>query len=191
MKSGKEIFVIVYSSFAGGLSICLLSVLQEWIFRGQFGQVRQYILPTAFGCALGFGVGLVLNLYIRKIRRLEVRLRQRVENLEGLFPICSYCKKIQVDGPTDQERWVQIELHLRKHACMEFSHGICPECEKELLRGEFSRFFSTDKKQGLTDENAQSVNSSRIYDSTYADDKSKQSRRPKLMRSVYQWFAGP
>lgn len=44
--------------------------------------------------------------------------------LAGVLPICASCKKIQNDGGD----WQQIELYLREHAPVEFSHGMCPEC---------------------------------------------------------------
>jgi PAS domain S-box-containing protein len=47
-----------------------------------------------------------------------------VNTLAGLLPICASCKKIQ----NEEGNWQQIELYLREHAPVEFSHGICPEC---------------------------------------------------------------
>lgn len=48
--------------------------------------------------------------------------------LQGLLPICAFCKKIR----DDEGYWDQIKTYLRKHADVEFSHAICPECEKRL-----------------------------------------------------------
>lgn len=52
-----------------------------------------------------------------------------VETLSGLLPICSYCKKIR----DDKGYWSQIETYIRKHSKAEFTHSICPECEKRAL----------------------------------------------------------
>jgi hypothetical protein len=36
------------------------------------------------------------------------------------------CKKIrQANGG-----WVQLELYIRHHSRADFSHGLCPECDK-------------------------------------------------------------
>jgi len=51
-----------------------------------------------------------------------------IKNLEGLLPICSHCKKIRDEGGG----WNQIELYIRDHSNANFSHGICPECAREL-----------------------------------------------------------
>lgn len=51
-------------------------------------------------------------------------LQADVRKLEGLLPICSYCKKIR--GTDDS--WQQIESYVAQRSEAEFSHGICPEC---------------------------------------------------------------
>ena len=48
----------------------------------------------------------------------------RVRQLDGLLPICAHCKRIREDG----DYWSEVEAYLRKHAPVEFSHGICPAC---------------------------------------------------------------
>lgn len=51
-----------------------------------------------------------------------------VSQLSGLLPICAYCKKIR----DDNGYWNQLEAYLQKHTEAEFSHGICPDCERKL-----------------------------------------------------------
>lgn len=58
------------------------------------------------------------------IRELQASLA-KTKRLNGLLPICSYCKKIKDDNGV----WQQIESYLRSRAEVEFSHGICQECE--------------------------------------------------------------
>jgi sigma-B regulation protein RsbU (phosphoserine phosphatase) len=65
----------------------------------------------------------------RRVRALEVSLAQ-VRQLQGLLPICSYCKKIR----DDQNYWQQVESYVAARSDAQFSHGICPECyEKEVI----------------------------------------------------------
>jgi len=63
----------------------------------------------------------------RLIRELKKALED-IKQLSGLLPICSNCKKIR----DDKGYWNQIEGYIRDHSEAEFSHGICPECAKEL-----------------------------------------------------------
>jgi hypothetical protein len=60
-------------------------------------------------------------------RRTEALLREaqaEVKHLEGIIPICMYCKKIR----DDMESWQQMEQYITEHSEALFSHGICPEC---------------------------------------------------------------
>lgn len=66
-----------------------------------------------------------------RIRELEEALT-KVKQLQGLIPICSYCKKIR----DDKNYWRQVESYLAEHSEAQFSHGICPECYEKLLRAE-------------------------------------------------------
>jgi CheY-like chemotaxis protein len=65
----------------------------------------------------------------RRVRELEDALAN-VKQLQGLLPICSYCKSIR----SDQDYWHQVEHYISAHAGVRFSHGICPPCyEKEVV----------------------------------------------------------
>lgn len=54
------------------------------------------------------------------------RLLERIQHLEGILPVCSFCKKIRVE-----DQWVPIEVYIRDHSEVEFSHSLCPECREE------------------------------------------------------------
>lgn len=60
-------------------------------------------------------------------RRTETLLREtqaKVKHLEGIIPICMYCKKIR----DDKACWQQLEQYITEHSEALFSHGICPDC---------------------------------------------------------------
>lgn len=63
-----------------------------------------------------------------KVAELEGTLA-RVRQLEGILPICMYCKKIRDDA----DQWQQMEDYITKHSEANFSHGICPVCFKNQL----------------------------------------------------------
>ena len=56
----------------------------------------------------------------------------KISTLRGLLPICAACKKIR----DDKGYWNQIETYIMEHSDADFSHGICPDCAKELY-GEY------------------------------------------------------
>jgi PAS domain S-box-containing protein len=64
--------------------------------------------------------------------RLLAELKDALANiktLKGLLPICSYCKKIR----DDKGYWELLDTYVAKHTDTQFSHGLCPECEKKAL----------------------------------------------------------
>lgn len=56
----------------------------------------------------------------------------KISTLRGLLPICAACKKIR----DDKGYWNHIEIYISEHTEANFSHGICPDCAKELY-GEY------------------------------------------------------
>jgi len=59
----------------------------------------------------------------------------RVKQLQGLLPICCYCKKIR----DDHNYWQQLESYFTTHADARFSHGICPDCYEAVVKPELAR----------------------------------------------------
>jgi sigma-B regulation protein RsbU (phosphoserine phosphatase) len=74
-----------------------------------------------------------LNVGMR-IVALQQRLAERVAELEaaistvkqlqGMIPICSYCKRIR----STSDDWEPLESYISEHSEAQFSHGICPPC---------------------------------------------------------------
>ena len=61
------------------------------------------------------------------IAELQVILAQD-KKLYGLLAICVSCKKIR----DEHGDWQRLEVYLRAHADVEFSHGLCPDCAQAL-----------------------------------------------------------
>jgi hypothetical protein len=56
--------------------------------------------------------------------RFQIVSWRRIKLLEGILPICSYCKKIR----DKQGKWNQVESYVSDKTDANFSHGICPNC---------------------------------------------------------------
>ena len=69
-----------------------------------------------------------------RVRELEEALA-RVKTLQGLLPICSYCKKVR----DDQNYWQQVETYIEGHSGAQFTHGICPDCREKYVEPELER----------------------------------------------------
>jgi PAS domain S-box-containing protein len=53
-----------------------------------------------------------------------------VEALRGMLPICSWCKQVR----NDSGYWESVESYIHSHASLDFSHGMCPECETRFIK---------------------------------------------------------
>lgn len=62
-------------------------------------------------------------------------LKQHVQRLEGLLPICSYCKKIR----DDKDAWTNVEAYVAKRSSAAFTHSICPHCYETKVETEIAR----------------------------------------------------
>jgi CheY-like chemotaxis protein len=62
----------------------------------------------------------------RLIVELQAALAQ-VKTLSGLLPICAWCKKTRDDAGY----WRDIESYIAAHSQAQFSHSICPDCQRE------------------------------------------------------------
>ncbi len=58
-----------------------------------------------------------------------------VKTLSGLLPICSSCKKIR----DDRGYWNNLEQYICEHSGAEFSHGLCPECARQMYPDYFKK----------------------------------------------------
>lgn len=72
----------------------------------------------------------VLSSFALTIDRTAIqtrRLSRQVSLLEGLLPICSYCKKIR----DQNDKWQVMEKYIMDRSAATFTHGICPDCMRE------------------------------------------------------------
>ncbi|WP_240744106.1 PAS domain-containing protein [Desulfopila sp. IMCC35006] len=76
--------------------------------------------------------GAVISFFdITERKRVEDALQKafdEIRTLRGIVPICAKCKQVR----DNKGFWSQVEVYGRDHPEAEFSHGICPECAKEL-----------------------------------------------------------
>jgi sigma-B regulation protein RsbU (phosphoserine phosphatase) len=73
-----------------------------------------------------------------RVAQLEQALEQ-VKRLQGIIPICGYCKKIR----DDQDYWQNVDSYIATHSEAEFSHGICPSCFAEIVKPQIDLFKSS------------------------------------------------
>ena len=63
------------------------------------------------------------------IEQLQNALAE-IKHLDGLMPICSYCKKIR----DDDGYWQQIEQFISSKTEARFTHSMCESCAEDYIR---------------------------------------------------------
>lgn len=64
-----------------------------------------------------------------RVHKLEEALDQ-VKQLEGMLPMCSYCRNVR----DDRDYWQSVESYVTTHSETKFSHGICPSCYETTVK---------------------------------------------------------
>ncbi|HYY94656.1 MAG TPA: response regulator transcription factor [Pyrinomonadaceae bacterium] len=69
-----------------------------------------------------------------RVSELEAALAN-VKRLQGLLPICSYCKNVR----SGEDYWQRVESYVADHSDLQFSHGICPDCYAAVVEPQLCR----------------------------------------------------
>ena len=131
----KTIRLIIISQVAIIFSLLCLTLGNEIL------DIPHYVFndsPTLYSQRVG---EIIIELFIFFIVTtiqilLFKKLNHRIKILEGFIPICANCKKIR----NTEDQWEQMEKYISQHSFARFSHGICPDCAKQLYPD-----FNTDK----------------------------------------------
>ena len=67
-----------------------------------------------------------LRMRLRVAERI-VGLNERVRTLEGILPMCAYCRRIR----DEKGGYSNLEEYVSDKTATRFSHGVCPDCAKK------------------------------------------------------------
>jgi integral membrane sensor domain MASE1 len=148
------IFVLPFLLWAGwrfgpstaAMCVLLVALIGLWNtsqgrgpFAGLTNDVSERLLraQTSLGmislCVLVLAAALAERKAAEQQRLLLIAQLERalgeIKTLQGLIPICAWCKKIR----NDQGFWQRLEDYLLAHTDARLTHGMCPECLKEQL----------------------------------------------------------
>ena len=118
----------------GGASLLFLlrglANLLGWVQPTHFLE-NSYLQAVTFMLSMASQIFTVTGLVSLNMQRLEKDLhqaQQEVTMLSGLLPICAQCKRIR----DEQGDWHQVESYISTRSEAKFSHGICPQCLRQL-----------------------------------------------------------
>ena len=69
----------------------------------------------------------VIQLEFKRTSAQLAEALDKVKLMEGLIPICSYCKGIR----NDAGYWSTVEKFIKQFSNVEFSHGVCDRCMQQ------------------------------------------------------------
>lgn len=78
-------------------------------------------------------VDLIISVLFASLVWHVVRQERKLRVLEGMLPVCGFCKRIR-----NGTEWQPMERYITEHSEAEFSHTFCPECGER----HYSEFLS-------------------------------------------------
>ena len=132
------VFPVMLVAWHGRLSAAL--GLTVFLSLARLGFQAHWVLPTGLTPALiNTAIRLaVLALLAALTARVAVQtreLRRRVSLLEGILPICGFCKDIR----DESGEWNKLEDYISHHSEAQFSHGVCQKCAREHYGASFEK----------------------------------------------------
>jgi CHASE3 domain sensor protein len=136
-RSGHRSCVVVPLQADGRqFGVLVLADPQPSAFIGEHQQIADEV---ARQLAIAFQQARMREDLQRHADELERRVKERtrelqealdsVKQLQGLLPICAWCKKVR----DDKDYWHVVEDYVEAHSEARFTHGICPDCLQNNL----------------------------------------------------------
>lgn len=118
---GVPIIVLTISNDEEVATQAIHEGAQDYLVKGQFDR---HMLTRSISYSMERK-----SLLMEKDRLIakQRELLTDIKVLNGLLPICSYCKKIR----DDQGYWDEVEHYILTHTAATFTHGICPKCAQD------------------------------------------------------------
>ncbi len=151
--SGLAVILLIADYFSGPfiqfpISYLIPVALVSWFKGRRWGFLFAFAMPLVrfyFSIALWTVPWTIVETSINALIRIVVlssfaliidrtanqtrELSRHVSLLEGLLPICSYCKKIR----DQNNEWHVLERYIMDRTPTTFTHGICPDCLQKHL----------------------------------------------------------
>ncbi len=96
-------------------------------------------IAAVFGelAAIALANSKYLDSLAEKNKSLE-RAFSEIKTLQSILPVCSHCKKVR----DDEGVWSRLDAYISKHTDTSISHGLCPDCIRELYPEDAERIIA-------------------------------------------------
>ncbi len=104
---------------------------------------NETLTSDAINAVLRAGVFTLIAFLAHLVAAQTRALREEVRQLQGILPICGFCKAIR----DEKGEWRKLESYVTEHSKASFTHGLCPECTQK----HYGQFISggDESPQGL------------------------------------------
>lgn len=133
VRRNMILWFLIVQSLAFGFLLVVTWVDEELLIPAYFA--HQFSLTSKTMALILDSVWIVL-MFVFTIS-YQMKSWRHIKLLEGIIPICSYCKKIR----DPKMAWVQLEEYISDHSEADFSHSICPSCGEK----HFGEYMPKDK----------------------------------------------
>ena len=116
-----------YSGRWPAIALAVLVALAHVVFLVAVWQPAGSLLGQIAATAMRATVIVILALWFARLSEHERALQRHVQTLEGLLPICAFCKNIR----NEAGEWERLERFISSRSEARFSHSYCPACMKE------------------------------------------------------------
>ena len=117
-------YVSWYRGRRWGLIFAIVMPLIRFYFNIALWTVPWTIVEASINALIRIVVFTSFALIIDRTAFQTRTLTKEVSVLEGLLPICSFCRKIR----DENNQWQVMEKYISDRSSASFTHGICPEC---------------------------------------------------------------
>lgn len=113
-----------YSGRAPAIALAIVLPLAHALFAAlSWSQTASLTVLFAMTVLRSAAV-IAVALWLARLSDHERELRRHVQTLEGLLPICAFCKRIR--NPSGE--WERLESYIAKRSQAQFSHSFCAAC---------------------------------------------------------------
>jgi hypothetical protein len=116
-----------YSGRRPAIALAVLVPLAHVVFLVAVWQPSGSSVALVAATAMRATVIVILALWFARLSEHERALQHHVQTLEGLLPICAFCKNIR----NEAGEWERLERFISSRSDARFSHAYCPACMKE------------------------------------------------------------
>lgn len=122
-----------------GLALVLLAVEGLFVFR-----------PLLLGLQNSYGRLRDAHEQVQRELAARIEAERERDELKGLLPICSGCKKIR----DDEGSWRPLELYIEERSEARFTHGLCHDCIRRLYPDHADAILAKIDRDGATGDGA-------------------------------------